>query len=578
VFISRRSLIAEEAHSRAYKTGNLEEPHAGNATQLSVQGWLLPWREDGDIRVILRNDAGAELILQIDQLRPDVKRTCAIADDSRWVRCGFQKTDVPWESFSIYVMVDGEELPWYRIESQPTAAAKSRPPEPDDAYPFPTGDVATDVYLRKYQRSWLTIECGRFTYGHPRLELADADAPRTLRIGRYCSFGPDIRIFVGRQGRHRWDTMSTFPLGMAARDPGKGPRMSPDFAESSVLVGSLDVTIGNDVWIGLGAVIMAGVTIGDGAVIGAGAIVTKDVEPFSIVVGSPARHLKSRHDDEVCRRLVATKWWELDPDDIWMRVGQNVHSSNMQSVLRLLENPAADAQAGASRPDEVSDELIFSFWPTREIQEKYTGAHGHLLMERTKRFVTFLERDGAFARTAKPAILDFGCGWGRIASMIFAAHGNRCLLTLSDAWQKSLDLLDQRLRPLARLTSEILTAHSFGEKQFDVIYSFSIFTHLSRAAFDENLDLLTRALRPGSCVYLTVRHEDFTDQFKSVCRSVSHSPVEDGDFLHISYQLGEIYGESIIPRDYLRRRYDSVEYCGEIDPFQHLYRIESPLL
>ncbi len=70
--------------------------------------------------------------------------------------------------------------------------------------------------------------------------------------------------------------------------------------------------IGNDVWIGFGAIIMAGIKIGDGAVIGAGAVVTKDVEPYSVVAGCPAQVIKYRFEKDVIKRLLEFKWWEKD--------------------------------------------------------------------------------------------------------------------------------------------------------------------------------------------------------------------------------------------------------------------------
>lgn len=73
--------------------------------------------------------------------------------------------------------------------------------------------------------------------------------------------------------------------------------------------------IGNDVWIGCGSIINRGVVVGDGAVIGAGSVVTKDVEPYSIVAGSPARKIRMRFSDEVVSRLLVSNWWEL-PDSI----------------------------------------------------------------------------------------------------------------------------------------------------------------------------------------------------------------------------------------------------------------------
>ncbi len=76
------------------------------------------------------------------------------------------------------------------------------------------------------------------------------------------------------------------------------------------------VTIGNDVWIGCHAIVLAGVTVGDGAVIGAGAVVTKDVPPYAIVVGVPARILRYRFPEAIIERLLASKWWERSESEL----------------------------------------------------------------------------------------------------------------------------------------------------------------------------------------------------------------------------------------------------------------------
>jgi acetyltransferase-like isoleucine patch superfamily enzyme len=89
------------------------------------------------------------------------------------------------------------------------------------------------------------------------------------------------------------------------------------------------VVIGNDVWIGTGAIILRGLSVGDGAVIGAGAVVTKDVPPYAIVAGNPARVIKYRFEEAVIKRIQASKWWEMSDGEIRDRYGELLELTKM---------------------------------------------------------------------------------------------------------------------------------------------------------------------------------------------------------------------------------------------------------
>jgi acetyltransferase-like isoleucine patch superfamily enzyme len=95
-----------------------------------------------------------------------------------------------------------------------------------------------------------------------------------------------------------------------------------------------DVVIGNDVWLGYGSMIMSGVGIGDGAVIAAGAVVTRDVEPYSIVAGNPARLIKKRFDEETIDKLLKIKWWDWPVEKINNNLNliYNIDVSKMLSI------------------------------------------------------------------------------------------------------------------------------------------------------------------------------------------------------------------------------------------------------
>jgi carbonic anhydrase/acetyltransferase-like protein (isoleucine patch superfamily) len=93
--------------------------------------------------------------------------------------------------------------------------------------------------------------------------------------------------------------------------------------------------IGNDVYIGVGAIVLSGVSIGDGAVVGAGAVVTKSVEPYAIVAGNPARLVRYRFDDETRARLLALRWWDLADDEI--RDSRRWFMGDVQAFLDEME-------------------------------------------------------------------------------------------------------------------------------------------------------------------------------------------------------------------------------------------------
>jgi hypothetical protein len=79
-------------------------------------------------------------------------------------------------------------------------------------------EVSTATWLLQSKRDYLTIDCGAWSYGRPRIRCASSDIPRRLTIGRYCSIAEGVEIFVGRQGRHSLDTLSTYPIAMAVSD------------------------------------------------------------------------------------------------------------------------------------------------------------------------------------------------------------------------------------------------------------------------------------------------------------------------------------------------------------------------
>ncbi|MGU3576978.1 type B chloramphenicol O-acetyltransferase [Brucellaceae bacterium C25G] len=156
-------------------------------------------------------------------------------------------------------------------------------------------------YYSGYYHGHSFDDCARFL-----LPLEGADR---LVIGSFCSIGSGAAfIMAGNQG-HRHDWISTFPFFfMSEVESFAG-------AENGYLPAG-DTIIGNDVWIGSEAIIMPGVKIGDGAIIGTRALVTRNVEPYAIVGGNPARTIRKRFDDDAIEKLLEISWWNWSDDQL----------------------------------------------------------------------------------------------------------------------------------------------------------------------------------------------------------------------------------------------------------------------
>ena len=152
---------------------------------------------------------------------------------------------------------------------------------------------------------------GKYTYGHKE---ALRYCCSKVTIGNFCSIGPNVII---GPSAHDIYSISTHHFHQDVRFGRFVDKyMSDDKCTFQGRNKKLEIKIGNDVWIGCNAVIMAGVTIGNGAVIGAGAVVTKDVPDFAIVVGVPAKILKYRFTKEQQELILKSKWWDWDDEKL----------------------------------------------------------------------------------------------------------------------------------------------------------------------------------------------------------------------------------------------------------------------
>jgi len=157
---------------------------------------------------------------------------------------------------------------------------------------------------------------GRYTY------IAAYSNVSFANVGSFCSIASGVSI---GGGAHDISAVSTSPVFYKGRNILKRNFGNTDFSPFKT------TTIGNDVWIGNRALILQGVTIGDGAVVGAGAIVTKNVDPYTIVAGNPAKVIRKRFDDETIERLLKSEWWNMSEKDL------KIYGNYFNDPQKLLE-------------------------------------------------------------------------------------------------------------------------------------------------------------------------------------------------------------------------------------------------
>jgi acetyltransferase-like isoleucine patch superfamily enzyme len=160
--------------------------------------------------------------------------------------------------------------------------------------------------VRFEHRSGASIAIGRFTYGWTDDTFHAQQPTEEITVGRYTSIAANVGIFGGDE--HLPDVVTTYPLRTLMLRPtdtgnwdgwGRGP-----------------TSVGHDVWLGRGAMVLSGVTVGHGAILGAGAVVTRDVPPYAVAVGNPATVVRRRVEPELAERLLAIAWWDWELERI----------------------------------------------------------------------------------------------------------------------------------------------------------------------------------------------------------------------------------------------------------------------
>jgi len=175
----------------------------------------------------------------------------------------------------------------------------------------------------------MSIEAGLYTYGHGNIRTVTHGSNAKLKLGKFCSIAVDQTAFLG--GNHRIDWVTTFPFSHTATDTfDVGPIIGHPSTKG-------DIIIGNDVWLGQGCTLMSGINIGDGAVIAAHSHVVKDIAPYTLAGGNPARPIKLRFEQRIVDALMELKWWDLEVDVIKTIVPDLCLEPNYDKLQELIQ-------------------------------------------------------------------------------------------------------------------------------------------------------------------------------------------------------------------------------------------------
>lgn len=214
-------------------------------------------------------------------------------------------------------------------------------PNPD--HPFPMPDDHKMCFLKTYIKN-PNIIVGDYTYYYDFISPENFEKNvlyhfpfigDQLIIGKFCSIASDVQ-FIMNGGNHRTDWITNYPFPIF----GEGwevamPEIWPDKG---------NLMIGNDVWIGYNATLMPGVKVGDGAIIGAKAVVTKDVAPYAVVAGNPAKLIRYRFAPDVIERLLKIQWWHWDRERITANV-QVICSGDVEALELIAQQQLSEEVA-----------------------------------------------------------------------------------------------------------------------------------------------------------------------------------------------------------------------------------------
>lgn len=206
---------------------------------------------------------------------------------------------------------------------------------PDSKRIYPRSEDKQIVYLKNVIKN-PNIEVGDFTFYNDFVnDPRDFEKNNVLyhypinhdrlTIGKFCSIACGAR-FLLNGANHAMRSLSTYPFPIFYEEWEHGIWADQAWDNKG------DIVVGNDVWIGYEAVILSGVKIGDGAIVGARAVVTKDVPPYTIVGGVPAKPIRKRFPDDIIAKLLKSRWWDLPPAEILPRI-KDIQSGNLKGLI-----------------------------------------------------------------------------------------------------------------------------------------------------------------------------------------------------------------------------------------------------
>ena len=154
------------------------------------------------------------------------------------------------------------------------------------------------------------------------------------KIGKFCSIAKGVKIGLGK---HPVNFISTSPLFYSPNNP-----LKTVLSEKLMFEENKFIMVGNDVWIGANVVVLDGVTIGNGAIIGANSVVNKDVLPYSIVGGVPAKEIKKRFSDNIIEKIQNSEWWQMpihffQQDEVKDFFSKTVDDYSIQRIAELIK-------------------------------------------------------------------------------------------------------------------------------------------------------------------------------------------------------------------------------------------------